>query len=285
MKITIKLYLTIIILLLGAYTSAQQLTASDLSIIYNTPLTEFNKRYLIGKIASIEIYLYSENDFIVSDSGPTQWSSNPEYIIFIKEKKKIKAYSCTSELSAAIYDILSYSEKYKCKKHLNEIKKVILKLIEKKGEVHEIIYEQNDDCIYAYWISHYVRHKKRTNFFFINRHISYSPVFILHLSPIQERDTWNEWIVKWQTAIYGRKSHTSHIYSLGDSKNLLLLQSIFENHTVYYDLILKCNDKYYFYLATEAFTALVKEFSKLHKVDDFLNIVKVLCLINPHYSL
>lgn len=290
MKKVNKLYLTLTIcLLLGTYASAQQFVSSSTRDISNKHLAEFSENDLMGKVASIEVYLCSENDLIQSCSDTATWNSNPEYVIFIKGENSVKSYSFTSEISLVIYDLLVYSEEYSEENYLYEIVKIILKLLEKKGDINEIRYEQVGDSKYGYWIyywlHYYVRHEYGYQSF-INQNIIYSPVSVLHLYPLQSRNLWNEKIVKWQYATYGRQSHAFNIYPLEDSEKAnkyLLLESIFENNTIRYDLILKYKGEYHFYLSMGSFPALVSEFGKLYKGSDFLNIVKGLCLIDMFY--
>lgn len=282
MKIN-KICFTFMVLLLGVYASAQQSTSSVKKTINN-------QDNLIGKVNSLEVYLYSENDLMQYDSDTVIWYSNPEYVLFIKENDSVNSYSFTSELSLAVYELLARTKKYGEEKNLCEIMKIILELAERKEDINEIKYEQVDNNRYGYWIyywfKYYVQHKHES-IFCVNQNIQYSPVSILHLTPLKTQSLWNKKAEKWQHVTYGEKSRGFNIYSLKNSDHpngCFLLESLFDNNITCYDLILKCEGEYSFYLPMGSFSALVNEFGKLYEVRDFLDIVRILCLIDMFYK-
>lgn len=291
MSIRNKLYITLTLCILGTYISAQKLMTPKIKIEGKEHSVELTNEHLIGKAAAIEVYIYSENDLTQSSSDTiTWWSSNPETIIFIKADNLVKSYSFSSELSFAIYDLFTHFEKNGEEKELFEIINSLLELLKEKENVNEIKYETVGNERYGYWIFYWFHYYLKHDYGYWNpnnQNIAYSPVSIFQLSSHADSESWNKKVMNWQQTTYGRISDFFHIYSLNNSAlsdKCLLLESIFENNVIRYDLILESKGTCYFFLPMNSFHALFLEFSQMFEMNSFLKILKALCLIDMFYT-
>lgn len=291
MNIRNKLYITLTLCILGTCISAQKLMMPKIQIEGKEYSAELTNEHLIWKTTAIEVYIYSENDLTQSCSDTiTWWSSNPETIIIIRADNTVKSYSFSSELSFAIHDLFTYLEKNGKEKELSEIINSLLELLKKKGGVNEIKYETTGNERYGYWIFYWFHYYLKHDYGYWNpknQNMTYSPASTFQLSSLADSESWDRKVMNWQQTTYGRISESFHIYSLNSSvisDKYLLLESIFENNIIRYDLILESKGTYYFFLPLNSFHALFLEFNRMFEISDFLKILKTLCLIDMFYT-
>lgn len=251
---------------------------------------KFEVEYLIGEFDSVEVYLYNENDLMSRSSMDSiVWYSHPTSYIFIK-KENVKSYAFESELSFAIYDLLCFAEDCGTKDAVEKVKSLIAILIQRHNDVKDIRYECTNGDKYGYWIYYWLHFYKLHDYGYwppAAQNIQYRPVNILGLHPISHGGYWNENILKWQQITYGKTSSSFRLYNLSRNGKYFLLESVFEDNSIRYDLVLKDEEekeKLCFYLAMNSFSALLSEFYRLYNMDVSFDILKTLSLIDMFYK-
>lgn len=285
-------YIIFLLLMLSTYLSAQHnstLSQSEKKTSDIYPV-KFEVEYLIGDFDSVKVYLYDENDIMNYSSMDTiVWYSHPSSRIFIKKgKENVKSYSFESELSFAIYDLLDSAEEFGTPKTIKNVKSFIPILIQQHKDDKDIRYEYINGDKYSYWIYYWLHFYKLHDYGYLPptaQNTRYSPVNILDLHPILHEKSLGKNILKWQQITYGKTCFSFKLYDLSSNGKILLLESIFEDNSIRYDLILTGEEiKFCFYLTMNSFSALLSEFYRLYDMDIPCDVIKALCLIDMFYK-
>lgn len=275
------IFFMITLSLLSIYLSAQQRYTQGTSPV------ELKKEHLIGKIASMEIYLYDENLLLSTNTDSIIWLSHPNLILFLKTDNIVNSYPIITNFSQAMYNLLIYIEKCDDMQVLyKETLKIVTNLLGLYGDCTEMKYEFVNGDRYGYWIYYWLHFFKQHDYSYrppMKQNQLYTPTHGLLLSILQNSEECRRKIADWQCTTYGRTAIESNLYDL-EENNCFLLESVFDDEFIRYDLVLKHSQQYRFYLTINSFMALLNELDIIFNHNLPFNVMKTLCLIDLFYT-